>query len=165
MKFYYGKNGDYYDLIEVPHGHIPVPLLFRLWKYLPIPEGRQRDRKFYSCPECGRFSFFKIEKWCRNCDIDLECWYDENYEYDRRMKEKKYGEMVVHWQNREKKEIMRLKWKRLEHLILPILLLIGKIKYNKSKESPYRGSNRENNQFVLLSNQSTLDMFTEGENG
>ena len=111
MKFFRVKDHRYYDLIQTPHGHTPAPLIPKIFYNLPIPAGKKRDNSFYSCPECGRHSFFKIEKWCGICD-------DEFYK---------------RWQKRQSVDRRRLKFKKIEIYLLPILIIFGLARYNRSE--------------------------------
>jgi len=110
------RDGHYYDLIRVPHGHIPVPLI-RLWKDLPIPVKDVRTHDYYHCPICGSPSFYKIDYACWDCES--EAVYDE---YLDRLIERR-------WQRKRRKEYFRNIWKKLEYLILPFLVLVGKAWY------------------------------------
>jgi len=58
--------GRYYDLLHLPHGHLPVPMLKR-WRHFPIPTQHIRDEYFYSCPVCGEPSFFRENPCCQEC--------------------------------------------------------------------------------------------------
>jgi hypothetical protein len=108
-------QGLYYDLIRVPHGHIPTPMV-NLWSHFPLPVKEFRDDDYYFCPECGGPSFFKIDTMCRSCkDI---AYYDVGR---------------AGWLHAVQKERWRLRrkyfrnfLKRIEYLILPFLVLIGK---------------------------------------
>jgi len=111
------RDGHYYDLIRVPHGHIPVPLI-RLWKDLPIPVKDLRTHDYYHCPVCGKPSFFKINYMCWDCEREFEWgddWIDE-YAYKQ-------------YRKKQRREYFRNIWKKLEYLILPFLVLIGKAWY------------------------------------
>ena len=113
------KYGRYYDLIRVPHGHIPVPLA-KLWSRLPIPVKEIRDENYYSCPVCGEPSFFKIRYACRYC-------LDE-FDYDPKLEDWAWKE----YQRRMRRDYFRNFLKRIEYLILPFLILIGKAWYVRS---------------------------------
>jgi len=132
LKFYFAKDCDYYDLIRLPHGHWPAPMLFFLWKYLPIPRGKPRDDSFYKCHECGRNSFFKILRWCDICESELQNCYDSEFNWDKLKYEDKKEKLNNNYQKRLKRENKRFLLKKIEHIFLPILLLFGKVKYNKS---------------------------------
>ena len=106
-------------MIQIPHGHIPAPLIIKLYQYLLIPAGKKRENDFYSCPECGRPSFFKITKWCDICDEEIQ-------------DEEKYAEYYERWQSRERENRRRQKFKKIEHVLLPILLIFGLVRYNRS---------------------------------
>ncbi|MEM1589998.1 MAG: hypothetical protein QW175_06240 [Candidatus Bathyarchaeia archaeon] len=101
-------DGYYYDLIRVPHGHIPVPKV-KLWSRLPLPIKEFRDERYYRCPSCGQPSFFKI---LFTCD---ECWKD-NWR-------------LLGYRKAERRDYFRQFWKRLEYLLLPVLVLTGKAWY------------------------------------
>lgn len=110
------KYARYYDLIRVPHGHIPAPMT-NFWSKLPIPVKEFRTGDFYSCPICGGPNFFKINYacwWCQNLDD-----YQE-YAYQR-------------YKQRKRREYFRELWKKLEYIFLPLLILFGKAWYVKSK--------------------------------
>jgi len=114
------KNCRYYDLIHVPHGHIPAPKA-NLWSSLPLPVKQERGL-MYHCPVCGEPSFFKIRYMCQGCRMEYEWgddWIDE-YAY------KKY-------RKKQRREYFRNIWKRLEYLFLPVLVLLGKAWYIRSE--------------------------------
>jgi hypothetical protein len=107
-------DGYYYDLIRVPHGHIPVPKA-NLWSHLPLPIKEFRDECYYRCPSCGEPSFFKIQYVCDECFEDLDDIEQYYYKCFRvRM---------------ERRDYFRSFWKRIEYLLLPILVLTGKAWY------------------------------------
>ncbi len=54
---------EYYDLLQLPSGgHVPIPHLLEMgieWKTLAkIPLGKPRGVDYYTCPGCGRKSFY-----------------------------------------------------------------------------------------------------------
>jgi len=110
MKFTQPKNAHYYDLVRIPHGHIPAPMI-KFWSWLPIPIKGQRDWDTFHCPVCGGSSFYKVKAYCEDCASFFE--EDE-------------GKTWRAWKERDTK---RWKWKRLEHALLPLLVLIGKAWY------------------------------------
>jgi len=118
------KDGWYYDLIKLPHGHLPAPKV-NLWSHLPLPVKEWRDENYYCCPMCGKPSFFKINFACYSCQDDFE-----------------YDEKAYEWAQRRAKIAQRRRyfkqiWKRLEYLILPLLVLLGKASYVPSiRRSP-----------------------------
>jgi hypothetical protein len=124
MKAISCETARYYDLIELPHGHIPAPKI-KFWRKVPIPIGRPRNENFFQCFTCGESSFFKTFScgWCEGyggCDSDYQAY-------------KKY----------HKREKSRMRWKKVEYAILPLLLLFDKVRYNQStrihhKDSDYR---------------------------
>lgn len=118
-------NGYYYDLIKLPHGHVPVPKA-RLWSHLPVPIREFRGEDYYECPCCGQPSFFKVEYACRECDNDLG-YYDG---YD--------PEKEVYRIRRQRRNYFRQFLKRIEYLFLPLLVLTGKAWYvlASSRRSP-----------------------------
>ena len=119
MKYATSEKGLYYDLIRIPHGHIPAPKV-KFWKSLPIPIKGTRTQDTFHCPWCGRPSFFKVFDQCRVCDWeqedDWETW--------------KFNE--ARYQKRLKREKGRKRWKRLECALLPLLVLFGKAWYMRS---------------------------------
>jgi len=105
--------GGYYDLVRVPHGHIPVPLVRGLWRYLPLPVREFRTWEFYECPLCGTPSFFKGVCWeCQDWD-----WAAAERYYSRR----------------RRREYFRAVWKRVELWLLPLLLLLGRAWYVRAR--------------------------------
>jgi len=114
MEYAKCKNALYYDLLVIPHGHIPAPMV-RFWSWLPIPVKGLRTYDTFSCPVCGMPSFFKIDYMCREC----ESWNDGE-------------EYYLHWKSREGKRKKRLKWKAFEYALLPLYILLGKAWYMKS---------------------------------
>ena len=123
MKFFRVKDNRYYDLIQTPHGHTPAPLIPKIFYNLLIPAGKERDNNFYSCPECGRPSFFKIKKWCGICDDQFYCGENEEL----------YDEYYRRWQKRQSEDRRRLKFKKIEIYLLPILIIMGLARYNRSE--------------------------------
>ena len=112
------KHARYYDLIHVPHGHIPAPLT-NLWSNLPIPIKEKRDWDFYYCPCCGEPSFFKIHFACWQCQDDFEEF--GAWDLEKRMRHRYY--------RKRRRDYFRNVFKRLEYLFLPILILLGKAWY------------------------------------
>jgi hypothetical protein len=113
------KNVRYYDLIRVPSGHIPAPLI-RLWSSLPIPVKQIRTETLYRCPICGEPSFFKIRYACWECEI----YMDDNQEFQK--------SVMRYYRRRLRREYFRNILKKIEQLILPFLILIGKAWYVRS---------------------------------
>jgi len=107
MKFATADKGFYYDLIRVPSGHIPAPMV-KLWKKFPIPIKDYRDTNTFECRNCGAPSFFKVPDYCFSCHTYKHESYDENF--------------------REKEKIRQEK-KDAECKILPLLVLMGKAWY------------------------------------
>lgn len=121
-KFHLPIHGNYYDLITVPHGHIPSSKIFLVWKIFPIPISKKlRDFDTFSCPVCGERSFFKIIMWCRNCDQEL---IGERYTKEK----EKYKERKSNHQHKQKLKI-------IENIFLPIFIIIGKAKYMRTDVS------------------------------
>jgi len=111
------KYGRYYDLIRVPHGHIPAPKA-NLWSGLPIPVKEIRGPDFYACPECGNPSFFKINYVCYECE--------DNFQYcDPKWEDRAYVRFKRRMRRRYFKDIL----KRIECWLLPVLVLTGKAWY------------------------------------
>ena len=109
MKFTQPRNANYYDLVRIPHGHIPAPMI-KFWSWLPIPVKGQRDWGTFHCPVCGSPSFYKTRYGCN------ECQYDNEQE----------------WKSYRQRERKRRNWKRLEHFLLPLYVLFGKAWYMPS---------------------------------
>jgi len=124
MEFETCRNACYYDLIEIPHGHIPAPMV-RFWDWLPIPVGDNRNYHTYYCPRCGEPSFFKQDFACQRCDLKMD-WSDFNN--------------IRRWDEYQDREKWRNRWKQLEYIFLPILVLLGKAKYMKSVRIHYTDS-------------------------
>ncbi len=127
--------GQYYDLIRVPHGHLPVGKVF-LWRRLPIPVREIRDDKYFRCPICGETSFFKVSQF--DCII---CWSkreEQRQQLCRRDNDAwlrlsmRYAAEKVRF---ERSEYFRRFWKQLECLVLPLLVLAGKAWYVRSMRS------------------------------
>ena len=111
-------TGLYYDLIRVPHGHIPAPKT-NLWSHFPIPVKEFRDYGFFHCPECGRPSFFSINGMCMDCEEEMSYLQDEEiWRRGMRRRRRKYFKGLL---------------KRIEYLILPFLVLTGKAWYVHSE--------------------------------
>jgi len=117
MKFTQPRNGNYYDLVRIPHGHIPAPRV-KFWSWLPIPIKGQRTYNTFHCPICGSPSFFKVRGHCEDCGPI----YDDDEQQ---------------WKNWAKKEDVRNRWKRLEEILLPLLVLLGKAWYMPSDRLNY----------------------------
>lgn len=92
-------EGRYYDLIRLPSGgHIPVGILESeygvSWETLAkIPLGKPRDYETFTCPICGRRSYYSgICQECK-CDADDQTIDDAD---DRRVarKEAEHGEIL-----------------------------------------------------------------------
>jgi ribosomal protein L37E len=120
--FHIGKNvrfakcsdSLYYDLVRIPHGHVPAPKV-RFWRWLPLPIGGYRTEWTFGCPVCGRESFFKIDYMCRECDYDGYNPYSREY-----------------WERKSRREKWRKRWKTFEYVFLPLLVLVGKAYYLRS---------------------------------
>jgi hypothetical protein len=106
-------DGNYYDLIRIPHGHIPVPNT-NLWSRLPLSVKEFRDEHYYRCPTCGAPTFFKIKYMCEICFEDDDIF--EQYSDSKHI--------LI-----ERKDYFRNFLKRIEYLFLPILILTGKAYY------------------------------------
>ena len=134
-------------MIQIPHGHIPAPLIIKLYQYLPIPAGKKRDNDFYSCPECKSPSFFKITGCCDICEIREEQEY-----YER-------------WQKREREDRRREKFKKIEHVFLPILLIFSLVRYNRSviRKEGYDFPEIDEYDPYYDDSQKTIDDFLEVE--
>lgn len=124
---YTALKGRYYDLIRVPHGHIPVSKLY-LWKNYPIEAKETRTYNYFQCPECGNPSFFKVSS----------CEYDGFYGYGNDAEERRWRRV----RRRERNDYFRRLWKDLEGLALPFLVLIGKAWYVRSDRLHYSDPER-----------------------
>jgi len=121
------KHGNYYDLIKLPHGHIPAPLS-NFWSSLPLPVRDVRTYNYYRCPECGTESFFKIERCCRNCeDFMFDCATSKDY--------KKFEVRV---RRRQRRRYFKQLLKQVEYWFLPVLVLFGEAWYVKSDRLHWR---------------------------
>jgi len=116
MKWATCRKSLYYDLVRVPHGHIPAPMV-GFWSWLPLPVKGKRDGRMFFCPVCGMPSFFKVFDQCRWC----EDWDDTPHD-----------EWVKEYERKRRREKWRARWKRLEYVLLPILMLTGKAWYIRS---------------------------------
>jgi predicted RNA-binding Zn-ribbon protein involved in translation (DUF1610 family) len=115
-------QGLYYDLIQVPHGHVPVGKVF-LWKRFPLLVREFRDNSYFKCPECGAPSFFKVNYQCPICDDGRD---DE------------HGWLRPKFRRRERRDYFRKFLKDLEVLVLPVLALMGKAWYVRSERRHWR---------------------------
>ena len=113
-------QGLYYDLVRVPHGHVPVGKVW-LWSRFPLIVKEFRGNTYFKCPECGLPSFFKSDICCRNCAANgKSSWF--------------VGENILRrWQNRDRRDYFRKFLKDLEVLVLPVLALMGKAWYVRSE--------------------------------
>ena len=118
MKYKSPKDSQYYDLVRIPHGHIPAPMI-RLWKHLPIPVKGVRDSNTFHCRGCGFPSFFKTNS-CYYCQ-----YWDSN--------DPDYWEWAEDQIRLERSERWRARWKQLEYLFLPLLVVFGKAWYMPSR--------------------------------
>lgn len=121
------KDGKYYDLVKLPHGHIPAPLI-RLWSSIPLPVKAIRDEYYYCCPECGEPSFFKINYMCWQCQ--------DFYEYN--CGQKVFNNAWRRHKRRKRRKYFKEILKKIEYLVLPILALVGKAYYVESKRGHFR---------------------------
>lgn len=129
MKFATCENGFYYDLVRVPHGHIPAPMV-KFWKKLPIPIGGQRDTKTFHCINCGAPSFFKNPDYCFSC---------ATYRWDS------------HDEDHKEKEKRRQRKKDIEYALLPILILLGKAWYLRTTR--FRGDEHRTRSGEILASR------------
>lgn len=107
------QGGRYYDLLHLPHGHFPIPMLKR-WRGFPILARHVRDEYFYSCSCCGEPSFFQEAPYCR------ECWELHG--------DPSGSTWLTRRENRDKRRTyFKNLWKRLDCLFLPILVLLNRI--------------------------------------
>ena len=118
MSFTNCRQPLYYDLVKIPHGHIPAPKV-KFWSWLPIPIKGKRDSNTFQCPKCGRTNFFKILDRCETCKYEDSLTYDHEYDYEYSL----HGPRYEKWRKR---------WKQLEYIFLPLLVLIGKASYLRS---------------------------------
>jgi hypothetical protein len=124
------KHGKYYDLIRLPHGHIPVPKV-RLWSALPLKVKEVRDWCYFRCPSCGQPSFFKQTfscSWCAYIEVS-KSWY----------------------KHKKRREYFRSIKKKLEYLFLPFLILTGKAWYVSSIRTHH---------FDIMNNNCHINMKT-----
>ena len=125
-------RGGYYDLVRVPHGHVPVTKVF-LWSRLPIPVREIRNDHYFKCPECGAPSFFKIDSAysCRNCRFGLDhADWEDVMRLDRRFQ--------LRWMRTRRHDYFRALWKSLEVLVLPFLVVSGRAWYVYSERKRYQ---------------------------
>jgi len=118
------REGRYYDLVRVPHGHIPVPKV-NMWSGFPIPVREIRGYDYYHCPNCGQPSFFKVNVMCRYCEDDASYDYASDGEQEEAMSRI--------YRLRSRRNYFREIWKRLEYLILPVLVLLGQSWYVEAR--------------------------------
>ena len=119
------RQGLYYDLVRVPHGHIPTGKVF-LWKRFPLLVREIRGNDYFKCPKCRASSFFKVDDECRMCVAKLDelspaDWCRANIRF------------VVNSARRERRDYFRNLLKTLEVLVLPVLALLGKAWYVRSE--------------------------------
>jgi hypothetical protein len=106
-------DGCYYDLVRVPHGHVPVTKV-GLWLRLPLPVKDLRGEDYFECPRCGEPSFF--HSFCFECDQDYSLGYVD-WRWSRSFWRRQYFRRLL---------------KSVELLFLPILVLLGRAWYVES---------------------------------
>lgn len=124
MKKIKPKDGKYYDLIRIPHGHIPSPKA-NFWSCLPMPVMEYRDYNFYYCPVCGAPSFFKIRFACYTCQEEMQYEGTDEWAYRR-------------YKRKQRNDYFREILKRLEYLCLPFLIVLRKAWYVESVRKHWR---------------------------
>jgi ribosomal protein L37E len=121
---YTASKGRYYDLILVPHGHIPVSKI-KVWRNFPLLCKEQRTESYFHCPTCGSPSFFKVKGSCEECSY--------------------FGNEEASWKRfrlRERREYFRRLCKDIEALVLPFLAFFGKAWYVRSERLHYSDPER-----------------------
>jgi ribosomal protein L37E len=121
---YTASKGRYYDLILVPHGHIPVSKI-KVWRSFPLLCKEQRTESYFHCPTCGGPSFFKIKGSCEECSF--------------------WGNKEVSWKqvrSKERQDYFRRLCKDIEALALPLLAFFGKAWYVRSERLHYSDPER-----------------------
>jgi len=105
------QEACYYDLIRLPHGHVPAPKA-HFWSWLSVPVKTVRDYNTFTCPTCGEGTFFKTWSDCGNCRYDFNDLSASHYD--------------------ERREKLRGILKNLEYALLPLLILLGEAWYMPS---------------------------------
>ena len=128
------EEEDYYDMVEFPSGHVPVPLLFKPWKIFPILKGEQRTDTFYRCRICGEESFYQSPfQICERCKEYVEYHWRSDFSYLRDAREiLMVLYMTIKLNASRKRETKRFLRKKIEHMLFPVLWLFGQVRYNKS---------------------------------
>lgn len=132
------KNGAYYDLIHLPHGHIPVPRC-NFWSSFPIPLKDYRDENYYRCPECKTPSFYQITDMCWEC----QTFYDQYYS------EIQFLQAQARTQRRQRRRYFKRFLKTIEYWLLPFLVLLGKAWYVKAIRRYPVWEETDNEHYVL----------------
>jgi DNA-directed RNA polymerase subunit RPC12/RpoP len=124
------SEGLYYDLVRVPHGHVPVGKVW-LWRRFPLVVKEFRGDKYFTCPDCGAKSFFKQSPHnCEGCNWRL---------FDLRHEARKVA--LHNFQAKglrlARRDYFRRFLKDLDVLILPVIALMGKAWYVRSERTHY----------------------------
>lgn len=125
-------RGLYYDLIRVPHGHVPVGKVW-LWRRFPLLVKEFRGESYFKCAECGAKSFFKESPGrCQNCNSRLYFGFSPN------VRDKARNILFAKSMRLARRDYFRRFLKDLEVLTLPVLALAGKAWYIRSERTHYR---------------------------
>ncbi len=122
------KKGLYYDLVKLPHGHIPVSKI-KFWGSLSIPIREFRDYGYFKCPECGSPSFFRLISDCGCCGAFTKDGYSR---YKKRLRKRRIHGFL----------------KRLEVALLPLLVYAGKAYYVRSVRGHWMDAGEPNTMTV-----------------
>lgn len=123
------RQGLYYDLVRVPHGHVPTSKVW-LWRRFPLLVKEFRGDTYFKCPECGAGSFFKASGRCQSCGWKIAGLSPKAWA-------KAETNRIYRLLKRERRDYFRRFLKDLEVLFLPVLALTGNAWYVRSERTHY----------------------------
>jgi len=130
-------EGLYYDLIRVPHGHVPAGKVW-LWRRFPLVVKEFRGDGFFKCPECGQANFFKSCHFCPSSSF--QTMDDFFYQAYGALGAKRQMDLLAYRRRctaRARRDYFRRFIKDVEVLFLPVFALLGKAWYIRSERTHF----------------------------